>query len=76
MSMELEMQEELLRAKLNAAQDPNTDVAALTELASDPSWMVRLSVVYNPSTPVEVLKDLVSDENKYVSRVAASNVPV
>lgn len=51
-----------LKPRISKAEDPNTPVEVLRELASDPNPAVRQSVAENESAPEDVLRALSFDE--------------
>lgn len=55
------------------AENPNTPIDVLTELAKDSDWCVRRNAAENPNTPVEVLTKLTKDSDFDVRRYAACN---
>ena len=60
-----------VRAKV--AENPNTPVDVLMELAKDSDIVVRRRVACNSNTPVDVLIELAKDSEWYVRRYAACN---
>jgi len=58
---------------LELAENPNTPVETLKDLATDQNVNVRWEVARNPNTPVETLKVLATDENVNVRRRVAHN---
>jgi len=60
-------------AKYNLAENPNTPLDLLRELAKDKDWEVRWRVAENPNTPVDVLRELAKDEDWSVRYYVADN---
>ncbi len=60
-----------VRAKV--AENPNTPVDVLTELAKDSDCDVRRNAAGNPNTPAGVLTELAKDSDCDVRRHAAGN---
>ena len=59
--------------RVSVAENPNTPVDVLMELAKDSDWHVRISVAGNPNTPADVLTELAKDSYWCVRRYAAGN---
>ena len=55
------------------AENPNTPIDVLTELAKDSDWCVRRNAAENPNTPADVLTELAKDSDWCVRRNAARN---
>lgn len=55
------------------AENPNTPIDVLTELAKDSDWCVRRNAAENPNTPADVLTELAKDSDYDVRRYAACN---
>ena len=55
------------------AENPNTPIDVLTELAKDSDWCVRRHAAENPNTPADVLTELAKDSDYDVRRYAACN---
>ena len=57
----------------NVAENPNTPIDVLSELAKDSDYDVRCFVAENPNTPIDVLTELAKDSDWCVRRNAARN---
>ena len=55
------------------AENPNTPIDVLTELAKDSDYIVRRNAAENPNTPADVLTELAKDSDYDVRRYAACN---
>ena len=60
-------------ARVDLARDPVTPPAALFELASDPSALVRAAVAARPDAPAEALRPLTRDRDRLVREAVARN---
>lgn len=60
-------------ARVALAQDRTTAPAALYELASDPSALVRTAVAARPDAPAEALRPLARDRDRTVREAVAKN---
>jgi hypothetical protein len=60
-------------ARVGLAQDPATPPAALFELASDPSALVRAAVAARTDAPAEALRPLTRDRDRLVRAAVARN---
>ena len=59
--------------RVSVAENPNTPVDVLMELAKDSDCDVRRSAARNPNTPVDVLTELAKDSDYIVRMNAACN---
>jgi hypothetical protein len=62
-----------IRGRVLYAENPNTPVEALHQLANDHEEFVRETVAENPNTPVEALHQLANDDDVRVRRHVARN---
>jgi len=62
--------------KMDLAQNPNTPVDILGDLAKDEDWEVRWTVAERPNTPDDVLRALAKDEHWPVRQEVAKNPKV
>ncbi len=60
-------------SKWDIVNDPHTSPETLTQLSSDPDWMIRSAVAKNPHTAKETLKKLAKDEEWSVRNNVAIN---
>ena len=62
-----------MKRRRDIAENPNTSIEQLKELANDSDNVVRMFVAGNPNTPVELLKELARDSMLVVLRAVAEN---
>ena len=60
--------------RVSVAENPNTPVDVLMELAKDSDWEVRAKVAENPNTPVDVLTELAKNSD-YIVRCFVARDP-